>query len=157
MKSYQELIKKCLTENREKVEMLQAYEPVIRTVNDAVAEYENEEGIESIGVAYPTFLSDYLLVSIYLSEKGAIGKDIGSFLDELYACGLERSRDTFVKAKEQQKYWYLHHLGICYKSDTGTIYNPVVQVQVDAIKSQTCKRVETGEMVPVYEFVCEEE
>ena len=156
MKSYQELIKECLAENRAKVEMLQAYESVIWSVNQAVVDFKNEEGIDFINVYYPSFSGDNLLVVIHLTEKGSIKKDIGMFLEVLYMSGLERYRDTYVKADKQQKNWYLENKNFCY-GDTNTVHNPEVHVQVDATKSQKCNRVATGEMVPIYEFVCEEE
>ena len=156
MKSYTKLMEEALQENREWIDCLQAYQEIITTTNYLAEEYQEEDGIGSIYPLYPTHAGDYFLITLYLTEKGKIMKDIGSFIDELITkTGLEYDGDIYVDADSQTKTWTLIHRGICYTHNG--IMNPKVKVKVDASKSQTCKRVPTGEMVPVYEFICEEE
>jgi len=157
MRTYSKLMSEALQKNRERVDTLFAFQSAIHAVNMTIEEYEKEEGISMITAAYPAHGDDYLLVIIYLSEKGRVMKDVGSFIDNLQHLlpGLEYNGDVYVDATRQEKTWNLIDRKVSYNCDG--IKNPRITVKVNASKSTNCVRRETGEMVPVYEFVCLEE
>jgi hypothetical protein len=156
MRTYQSLIKEALKMNLQRVNTIYAFQPIIHKVNSLVEEYEKEDGIDYVNVAYPNSGNDYLLIVFYLSEKGKIMKDIGSFIDDLKFIlpGLEYEGDVETDATHQTKIWNLVHNKITYCCDGAR--NPKITIKADASKSTTCKRVPTGEMIPLYEFICEE-
>ena len=157
MREYSDLMREALQKNRERVDTLKAFQSAIHAVNITAANYENEPGINMIVMSYPVYGNDYLLVTIYLTEKGRVLKDVGSFIDELQYLipGLEYDGDVYVDATEQIKTWKLVDRKASY--DCDGIKNPRITVSANASKSTNCIRRETGEMVPVYEFVCLEE
>lgn len=157
MRKYSDLMSEALRKNRERVETLYAFQSAIHAANMTIAEYENEDGIAFITISYPDSGDDYMLITIYLSEKGKIVKDVGSFIDDFRHLlpGLEFKDDIYTDAVNQTKTWDMRDRGAHFVID-GVSKNPRVVVRVDASKSTTCKRVPTGEMVPVYEFICEE-
>jgi len=157
MEKFSVLMEKALESNREKIDTLSAFQKIITEMNNLAEEYEKEEGIEYISFSYPTCADDYLLVTICLSKKGKIIKDVGTFIEAFVErTNCEYNGDVTVDADEQTKSWRFIHRGICY-TYCDNVKNPRVTITVDAKKSTICKRVPTGKMVPVYEFICEEE
>ena len=156
MEKYSNLMEKILQRNKDGVNTLIAFQSIIFEANDLVAEYKKEDGIEHITLCYPYYGNDYLLITIYLSEKGKIIKDVGTFLEAfVQKTGCEYDGDVQVDADKQSKTWSLVHRGLCY-TYLGGVENPRIRIIVDAKKATVCKRVPTGEMVPVYEFICTE-
>ena len=70
---------------------------------------------------------------------------------------MEHYRDFHTNADEQKRIWYLHFPKASFTDTYNETTNPKVHVQVDATKSQICKRVATGHWKPEYKFVCEDE
>ena len=158
MREYSDLMSEALRKNLERVDTLKAFQSAIHAVNITAANYENEPGISMIVMSYPTYGNDYLLVTIYLTEKGRVMKDVGSFIDDLRhrLPGLDYDGDVQVDATLQTKTWRLIDRQAIYAYE-GETKHPRITVLVNASRSTNCVRRETGEMVPVYEFVCLEE
>lgn len=156
MEKYSNLMEKTLQKNKDSINTLIAFQSIIAETNNLVAEYEKEDGIEYVSLCYPCYGNDYLLITIYLSEKGRIIRDVGTFLEAfVQKTGCEYDGDVQVDADHQHKTWTLVHRGLCY-TYLGRVENPRIRIVADAKKATVCKRVPTGEMIPVYEFVCVE-
>ncbi len=144
--SYKELIKKMKEDNAARIQLLQTYETIISTANSLAETYKDEPGIDNISFSYPSGISDYLLILVYLSEKGSIKKDIGSFIESLQEhINLALDAEPIVDAKGQTKTWR-------FNEDSQKVI-----IIVNAEKSKKCTKVLTDKMEPIYEFICEDE
>ena len=133
--SYKELIKKMKEDNAARIQLLQTYETIISTANSLAESF-----------SYPSGISDYLLILVYLSEKGSIKKDIGSFIESLQEhINLALDAEPIVDAKGQTKTWR-------FNEDSQKVI-----IIVNAEKSKKCTKVLTDKMEPIYEFICEDE
>ncbi|MCK4498927.1 hypothetical protein KAU11_00345 [Candidatus Babeliales bacterium] len=156
MRTYEELFKKALDENRSRLNNLYAFKPVINAVNELAEEALKDPAFSSISCAYPTYGSDYLLVILYLAEKGSISKAGGIFIDELKdRIYLEQDSNVSEDGDKMMQSFRFTCPNISYYADY--IRHPCIVVAVDASKSKVCRQVSTGEMVPVYKIVCDEE
>jgi hypothetical protein len=156
-----ELITKAHQKHKETVATIESFDKIIEVANRLVKEYKGTDYVDFISMAYPQDSNDYLLIIIYLAEKGSIMRDLGTFIDELVSeTGLEFIGDVLSDANNQTKRWELIDKTRSYTISCGTedyLRHPRVAVKVDATKAKTCIRRETGRMIPEYEFVCEEE
>jgi len=157
METYQEQFEELVKTNAARLMNLSIHKNIIDVANDAVKRYENEDGIDRIWVGYPEYESDRVSITVYLSEKGSIMKDIASFIDEIAInAGLDYAGEPRTNEARETRIWDLTDPNNSYEGKYS-IRNAKVDITADASKSKSCKRVATGEVVPVYKFVCEDE
>jgi len=160
-RTYDDLIMEAHKLNRITMATIESFEQIIEVANRLGKEYEDADTdvIDFISIAYPRCADDYLMIIIYLAEKGSIVRDFGTFVDELISeTGLEFVGEVVTDPDNQIKRWDLIDKTKSYSMETDTdIRHPRVTIKVDAKKSKACIRRKTGRMIPEYEFVCEEE
>lgn len=156
--TYNDLLADVYQKHKITMDTVESFEQIIEVANRLVKEYEASDYIDFISIGYPRVADDYLMIVIYLKEKGSIIRDVGTFVDELVMeTGLEYVGDVHTDVKNQTKSWSLVDRTKCYDIGGDSTRNPRVTVKVDATKSATCVRKKTGRMIPEYEFVCEDE
>ena len=154
MTSYQDLIKKATNAHEGLLINLRVFKPIIECVNKLVEEAEKNPAFGSILCDYPKSSLDYLLITLFLVEKGSIAKDAGIFVDELQNQLNLRLIDSSTDGTQMTRTVIFKHSGIDYS--TNNLRHPKIIVKIDASKSEVCRRVPTGEMIPVYELVCDD-
>lgn len=154
MTPYQKLFKDALNENQGRLRNLYAFKPIIECANKLVEEAEKNSAFSFITRAYPTHLTDYLLISLYLAEKGSISKDAEIFIDELQNQLNLKQTDSITNGTDEILTVSFICPDISYYVDG--FRHPKIVVNIDASKSKICHRVPTGEMVPVYELICDD-